>query len=164
AQSYEQLTNIDKLSDRTATLFKLIHNATLVAYRHDLSAVPVFHNQTQLLDYLRVMLGSAKHEECHILYLDDACRLIIDDMHSAGTNNWAAVYPREILKRAMAINAKQIIMVHNHPSYAEPFSGDDVAITQEVIDLLKPVGIILNDHYLVCADKVFSMRNSQLIR
>ena len=87
-----------------------------------------------------------------------------DDLHSVGTSDWAAVYPREILKRALDLNARSVVMMHNHPTPGISFSQEDIEITTKVQNLLANVDIKLHDHYLVSGGIVYSARNMFLIK
>ena len=96
--------------------------------------------------------------------MGDDYQLLADDLHSRGTIDWAAVYPREILKRALELNAQSVLMLHNHPTPNVTFSEQDIAVTEEVEKLLLPVGIRLHDHYLVTGGIVYSARNMFLLK
>ena len=87
-----------------------------------------------------------------------------DDLHSVGTVDWAAAYPREILKRALELNAKSIVMLHNHPKPNTSFSVDDIELTERVRDLLSTVDIDVHDHYVVSGGIVYSARNMFLLK
>ena len=102
--------------------------------------------------------------QCFLLYLDSEYKLIKDDLHSKGTIDWAAVYIREIAKKALDLNAQHIVMLHNHPSACSCFSSQDIEITQAVADVLEQLGIKLYDHLLVSGDVVYSAVNMNLLK
>jgi DNA repair protein RadC len=105
-------------------------------------------------DYLRARLGGLEHEEFHVLWLD--CRHHILDCQRlfVGTVDGASIYPREVVRAALDANASAAILAHNHPSgNAEP-SAVDRAVTQELRDALKLVGVRVLDHIIVGAECV----------
>jgi proteasome lid subunit RPN8/RPN11 len=108
---------------------------------------PVLSSWTKLIDYLRVSMGHGRTEEFRLLFLDSKNRLIADEVH--GTVNRTAVYPREVVKRALEHGATAIIMVHNHPSGDPTPSRADVEMTEEVRDAGALLGIVLHDHVVI---------------
>ena len=106
------------------------------------------------------MLLREKHtEEFHVFYLDIDYKLILDELHSSGTVDWAPVFVREIVKKALDLSARNIVLVHNHPSQIGTFSTHDIQITQELETALNGLEIKLYDHLLVAGDIVHSARN-----
>jgi DNA repair protein RadC len=99
-----------------------------------------------------------------VLYLDKDFRLISDTLHSSGTIDWAAVYPREIIKRALNLNAYSVVMMHNHPTPNTSFSTPDIEITREVKKMLESIGVNFFDHLLVSGSVVYSVQNMQLLK
>ena len=145
----EKLMEYRGIGRNTAIFIKSIHKIMLAGYKCELAQQQVFHNERGLLNYC--------------LYLGQDYRLLSDDLHSVGTNDWAAIYPREILKRALELNAVAVLMVHNHPTPNTTFSTDDIKITTVVRDLLAAVDIQLLDHYVVSGGIVYSARNMFLL-
>lgn len=136
----------------------------LAGYKSNLDKVTIFHNEKILTNYCLLLMAGKTKEEIHILYLDEDNRLLADDLHSVGTVDWAAAYPREILKRALELNAKSIVMLHNHPKPNTSFSVDDIELTERVRDLLSTVDIDVHDHYVVSGGIVYSARNMFLLK
>lgn len=148
----------------TAIFIKSIHKIMLAGYKSNLDKVTIFHNEKILTNYCLLLMAGKTKEEIHILYLDEDNRLLADDLHSVGTVDWAAAYPREILKRALELNAKSIVMLHNHPKPNTSFSIDDIELTERVRDLLSTVDIDVHDHYVVSGGIVYSARNMFLLK
>lgn len=148
----------------TAIFIKSIHKIMLAGYKSNLDKVTIFHNEKILTNYCLLLMTGKTKEEIHILYLDEDNRLLADDLHSVGTVDWAAAYPREILKRALELNAKSIVMLHNHPKPNTSFSIDDIELTERVRDLLSTVDIDVHDHYVVSGGIVYSARNMFLLK
>lgn len=120
-------------------------------------------NPRDASDFLRMRLGTLLHEEFHILFLDNRHRILDCQKLFAGTIDGASVYPREVVRAALTINACAAILAHNHPSgVAEP-SAADRAITRELIEALKLVGVRVLDHIVVGAGDTVSMAGRGLM-
>ncbi len=158
------LTKFKGIGRNTAIFIKAIHKIMMVGYKSSLDKATIFHNEKILTNYCLLLMAGKTKEEIHILYLDDDRRLLADDLHSIGTVDWAAAYPREILKRALELNAKSIVMLHNHPKPNTSFSTDDIKLTEQVKDLLATVDIDVHDHYVVSGGIVYSARNMFLLK
>lgn len=161
--SVENLVKNDGVKENTATFFKLIHKLMELEYKCTLDSAPIFHNYEKLENYCRVLLAGKVVEEFHVFYLDGQYKLIKDEMHSSGTIDWAAVYVREIVKKALDLNAQSIVMLHNHPTAYTSFSSQDIQITQELESALEKLGIKLYDHLLLSGDVIYSARNMHLL-
>ncbi|MCW8346282.1 DNA repair protein RadC [Vibrio sp. ZSDZ65] len=106
--------------------------------------------------YLTSMLRDRQREAFYVLFLDNQHRVIADEVMFEGTINAASVYPREVVKRALAHNAAAVILAHNHPSgIAEP-SQADRRITRRLSDALGLVDIRVLDHFVVGEGEVVS--------
>ena len=104
---------------------------------------------TAVRDYLRLMLRSKEYEVFCCVYLDAQNRVIAVEELFRGTLTQTSVYPREIIKRALAHNAAALILAHNHPSgVAEPSQADH-ALTRRLAEALALVDIRVLDHFIV---------------
>lgn len=160
---FESLLENDGIKENTATFFKLIHKLMEIEYKTTLDTNPIFHNFEKLENYCKILLSGKSVEEFHVFYLDGQYKLISDELHSSGTVDWAAVYVREIVKRALDLNARSIVMLHNHPTAYTSFSTQDIEITIELANALDKLGIQLYDHLLVSGDVIYSARNMHLL-
>ncbi len=105
-------------------------------------------------DFLRMRLGGLLHEEFHVLWLDNRHRILDCQKLFTGTVDGASVHPREVVRAALAINASAAILAHNHPSgLAEP-SAADRALTNELCDALRLIGVRILDHIVVGSECV----------
>jgi DNA repair protein RadC len=119
-------------------------------------------NPTDANDFLRMRLGALSHEEFHILWLDNRHRIIDCQKLFTGTIDGASIYPREVVRAALSVNACAAILAHNHPSgVAEP-SAADRAITNELRDALRLIGVRILDH-IVVGDECVSMAERGLM-
>jgi len=106
--------------------------------------------------YLRLRLSECQAELFGVIFLDNRHRIITDEELFQGTIDGAAVYPRVVVQRALAVNAAAVLLYHNHPSgVAEP-SAADQAITKRLKDALAMVDIRVLDHLVVGSEGVTS--------
>ncbi len=159
----ESLMQNPGVKENIAAFFKIIHELMALEYKHVLDTTPIFYDHTKLENYCRLILDSKPIEEFHVLYMDAQFKLIEDQLHSTGTTDWAAIYVREIAKRALDLNAKHIALVHNHPTPNISFSSQDIEITEEIESILQKLDIGLYDHFVVSGGVVYSARNSHML-
>lgn len=107
-------------------------------------------------DYLRLIIGSRPYEVFVCLFLDARHRLIKIEESSRGSLTRMAVYPREIVRRALTTNAASMIVAHNHPSGAVKPSASDRRLTQVLRDTLALIDVQLVDHLVIGARETFS--------
>lgn len=120
-------------------------------------------NPSDASNFLRMRLGALLHEEFHILWLDNRHRILDCQRLFIGTIDGASVCPREVVLAALTINACAAVLAHKHPSgVAEP-SAADRAITRELIEALKLVGVRVLDHIVVSAGDAVSMAGRGLM-
>ncbi len=106
---------------------------------------------------LQTLLQSREHEVFAMLFLDNQHRILAYEELFRGTLSSASVYPREVVKRALALNAAALMLVHNHPSgYPEP-SRADIEITHRLQTALELVDIRLLDHLVVATEGIVSL-------
>ncbi len=110
---------------------------------------PVMTNWQQLLDYCHTALAHEKTEQFRIFFLDTKNVLIADEVQQRGTIDHTPVYPREVVKRALALNAAALILVHNHPSGDPKPSRDDIEMTKEIRKAAEALGITIHDHLVI---------------
>lgn len=117
----------------------------------------------QLVGYCRTVLAHRATESFRVLFLDRGNCLIADEEQGRGTVDHVPVYPREVVKRALELDASAIIMVHNHPSGDPNPSEPDIAMTRRVAEACLVMGITLHDHVIVGAAHETSFRQRGLI-
>lgn len=102
--------------------------------------------------YLKLKLAGLEHEEFHVIWLDAQNRLIAFDAMFSGTLTQTSVYPREVVKAALAHNAAACILAHNHPSgIAEPSRADEM-LTRSLKEALAMVDVKMLDHFIVAGN------------
>ena len=107
-------------------------------------------------DYLRVQLGVLEHEVFCVIFLDAQHRIVALKEMFRGTVTQTSVYPREVVKESLAVNAAAVILAHNHPSgVAEPSRADEF-LTQSLRQALALVDVRVLDHLVVAGADVTS--------
>lgn len=107
-------------------------------------------------DFLRARLAGLEHEIFGALLLDNRHRVLAFEELFRGTINGTAVYPREVVKRALSCNAAAVIFVHNHPSGDPEPSRADESLTQRLKQTLELIDIRVLDHLVVGREGVVS--------
>ena len=114
-------------------------------------------------DYLRLWLGAEPIEVFAALFLDQHHRLLDARQLWRGTLTHAAVYPRELVKLALALNAAALVVAHNHPSGVAIASTDDRLLTARLKDALAMVDVRLIDHFIVTRESLYSFAEDGLL-
>lgn len=128
-----------------------------------LQAQPVFDSPKAVREYLGLQLGQLAHEVFAVLFLDAQHRLIRFDEMFRGTLAQTSVYPREVVRRALELNAGAVILAHNHPSgLAEPSRSDEF-LTQSLKSALALVDVRVLDHLVVGRGEVVSFAERGLL-
>lgn len=159
----DQLTEIKGVSAKVALELNLFQEVATRIAREQVTGRAVISSWSALLDYVRTALQNASTEQFRVLFLDRKNGLLADEFQAHGTVDHAPVYPREIIKRAIALDASAIILVHNHPSGDPTPSQADIEMTRQVIEIGRPLSIVVHDHLVVGRDKVASFRQLGLI-
>lgn len=133
-----------------------------------LLAAPLRRRQTlsgwdAVADYLRGVLAGRSREQLLGLFLDKGNRLIRDEILGEGTLDHVPVYPREIIRRALELDAAAVVLAHNHPGgHAAPSAGD-VESTRQVVEAGRLLRVAVHDHFLVADQQVISFRQLGLL-
>lgn len=128
---------------------RLVDRAIKVLRDDATASGTVFTSVESSMEYMQLKVGGYEREQFAVLFLDSQHNLIADEIMFSGTIDAAAVYPREIVKRALQLNAAAIILGHNHPSgVCEPSNADE-RITQRIQQALELVDIRVLDHIVV---------------
>ena len=114
-------------------------------------------------DYLRLALGGRPHEVFVCLWLDAQHRVIDFEEPFRGTLTQTSVYPREIVKAALARNAAAVIFAHNHPSGAAQPSQADELLTRNLKEALALVEVKVLDHFIVAGNQAISFAERGLL-
>ena len=119
---------------------------------------PILSSWDALLDYCHTAMAHRETEQFRILFLDRKNVLIADEEQARGTVDHVPVYPREVVKRALELNASALILVHNHPSGDPTPSDADIAMTHQIQAAAEALGITLHDHLIIGKERELSFR------
>jgi DNA repair protein RadC len=128
------------------------------------------HNAAQLsspmavAEYLRAFFAGQEHESFVTLFLNVQNRLIAAEEMFRGTLTHTSVYPREIVKRGLRLNAAAAIFAHNHPSGKIDPSAADIQLTDHLKRALATVDIAVIDHFVIAGGKSMSMAERGLMK
>lgn len=143
------LAGIDGMGEGAVAAIKIAEAAALRLLRSAVLTRPILSNWQALLDYLHADMAHRGTERVRVLHLDTKNRLVRDELVSEGSIDQAALYVREVVKRALELNSAAIILVHNHPSGDPKPSRADIALTRDVIDACRPLGLAVHDHIII---------------
>lgn len=133
------------------------------ALAESLSQKTVFDTPQAVRDYLQLQLGNRPHEVFAMLFLDSQHRMIALEELFRGTLTQTSVYPREVVIRALALNAASVVLAHNHPSGSAQPSRADEALTRNLKSALALVDIRVLDHFVVTSTQAVSMAELGLL-
>jgi DNA repair protein RadC len=151
------------LGPSAAVDLKLLHEATLRIMAGSIVQRELIPSWSALLAYIRVGLAGRSRERFRVLFLDKRNRLIIDEVMGEGTIDHAPVYPRELVRRALQLDASALILVHNHPSGEPTPSQADISVTAEIVEACRHLRITVHDHLIVAGEEVTSFKALGLI-
>ena len=147
--SFQRLTQIRGLGEQTALDLKIIEAAGRELAKGAIPKREILSSWTAVIEYCRASMAYSEVEIFRILFLDKRNGLITDEIQQSGTVDHTPVYPREVVRRALELNASALILVHNHPSGDPTPTQADIKMTREIADIAKPLGVILHDHIIV---------------
>ena len=128
-----------------------------------LRTAPALTSPGAVRDYLKLALGTRPHEVFVCIWLDAQHRVIEYQEAFEGTLTQTSVYPREIVKAALARNAAAVIFAHNHPSGAAQPSQADELLTRNLREALALVEVKILDHFIVAGSQAISFAERGLL-
>lgn len=137
---------------------KLVEAAAHRMMRARVIQKPILSSWDALLDYCHTTMAHRETEQFRVLFLDRKNVLIADEEQAKGTVDHVPVYPREVVKRALEVNASALILVHNHPSGDPTPSDADLSMTRQVQDACAALGLTLHDHLIIGKSRELSFR------
>ena len=159
----QRLREMRGLGEAAITEFKIVQAAAGRIARGEVKKRTALSSWSSVLDYVRTAQAFAEKEQFRVLFLDKRNQLIADEVQQTGTVDHTPVYPREVVKRALELSATAIILVHNHPSGDPTPSRADIVMTQNIVEIAKPLGISVHDHIIVGKDGHASLKGLRLI-
>jgi len=153
-----RLMDVTGVGDAVITELKIVEAAAQRMARARILQAHVISSWDAVLDYCHTTMAHRDTEQFRVLFLDRKNVLIADEEQGKGTVDHVPVYPREIAKRALELNASALILVHNHPSGDPTPSEADIAMTAQVQTACTALGLTLHDHLIIGKSRELSFR------
>ncbi|HYG29840.1 MAG TPA: DNA repair protein RadC [Allosphingosinicella sp.] len=159
----EAIMRVGEISETAAAAIKIAQATAVRLLESKAEEQPVLASWQALLDYLRADMAFRPVEHVRVLFLNAKNMLIRNEPMSEGSVDEAAIYVREVVARALEYQATAIILVHNHPSGDPQPSQQDIRLTRDIADALRPLRIAVHDHVIIGDKGHSSMRAAGLI-
>ncbi len=148
----DELSSVSGIGMAKAAQLKASFELARRGLAQEMSARDTFASPGQVRDWLRLKLATRQNEVFMALWLDAQNRLLKAEELFSGTLTQTSVYPREVVKSALAHNAAAVILAHNHPSgIAEPSHADEL-LTTALKNALAMVDVKVLDHFIVAGN------------
>ncbi len=145
----EQLSEVGGVGASVITELRIVEAAAHRLAQSRVMGRQAISSWTALIDYCRTSMAHRGTEQFRVFYLDRKNVLIADEEQARGTVDHVPVYPREVVKRALLLDASALILVHNHPSGDPTPSQADISMTAEVARAAEALGLVLHDHVII---------------
>ncbi|GGF61118.1 DNA repair protein RadC [Terasakiella brassicae] len=153
----------DGLGEAAVCALKIAQAGAIRLAQEQVMNKPVLSSWQMLLDYCRASMAYHGVEQFRLLYLNRKNVLIADELQQRGTIDHTPVYPREVIKRALELEASALIMVHNHPSGDTSPSPADIDMTKRIKSIARPLNIEIHDHVIVSRKGYYSFKSTGLL-
>ncbi|MFN4099429.1 MAG: RadC family protein [Pararhodobacter sp.] len=158
-----QLLKVEGVGETVLVALKLAEAVASRLARAKVLNRPVISSWDALLDYCHTVLSHRPVEHVRVLYLDRRNCLIADEELGQGTVDHVPLYPREVLRRGLDLQASALILVHNHPSGDPTPSPQDIALTERIRLGAEALSLVLHDHLIIGKSREFSFRAEGLL-
>jgi DNA repair protein RadC len=159
----EQLAELAGLGPAKSAQLQAVLELARRSLREEVRRDATLSSPGKVREYLSLTLAGREHEVFMALFLDAQNRLLVADELFRGTLTQTSVYPREVVKRALAVNAGAVIFAHNHPSgVAEPSRSDEL-LTASLKQALALVDVRVLDHLIVAGNQTVSLAERGLL-
>lgn len=156
AASLVQLSQVHGMGPAKFAELQAVMELARRAVGEQLQSGPALGSPDLVRQYLRLGLGRQQHESFVVLFLDVKNRLLACKQMFTGTLTHTSVYPREVVKAALAYNAASVMLAHNHPSGTPEPSEADMVLTRALVQALALVDVRVLDHFVVAGPHVHS--------
>ena len=163
AASHARIKDVKGAGQAVVEQLKIMEAVAHRMARAQVIQKPILSSWDSLLGYLQTAMAHQQIEQFRVLYLDRKNVLIADEEQGKGTVDHVPVYPREVVKRALELNASALILVHNHPSGDPSPSDADIEMTYAIRDAAQVLGIVLHDHLIIGKATELSFRSQGLL-
>ncbi len=154
-----RLKEVKGVGDAVIMELKVVEAAAHRMVRAKVMKKHVISSWDAILDYCHTTMAHRETEQFRVLFLDRKNTIIADEEQARGTVDHVPVYPREVVKRALELNASALILVHNHPSGDPTPSESDISMTTKIANAASALGITLHDHIIIGRSSELSFRS-----
>jgi len=155
-----ELKDIKGMGEKGAVFLSLIRQVEVRYLASDLPGKSVFDRPEKVRAHLRLLVQGRGMECFGAIFTDQQHRHVATQVMFEGTVDRAVVYPRNLMKRALELDAKGMILFHNHPGGTPRASEEDIALTKRMEEACLPLDIKLLDHFLVAGKAVLSFKEN----
>ena len=157
------LEKLGELPPQSALHFRAMGDLFRLAQQEGFRRGRTISGPEEVASFLQEQIGSRPREVFTAIFLDHRNHLLAFEHLQEGTVDHTAVYPREILKRALELHATGLILAHNHPAGSlEPSEGDK-QLTRQVLAAARAMGLTVHDHLILTTEGHFSFRQAGLL-
>jgi DNA repair protein RadC len=157
------IARVGEIGEGAVAALKIAQASALRLLEKEIRDRPVLASWQALLDYLRADMAHEPVERVRVLFLNARNVLIANEKMWEGSVDESAVHIREIMRRALDLQATAIIVVHNHPSGDPSPSQQDIRLTRDLAEAGRHLKVTLHDHIIVGASGHKSLRAEGLI-
>jgi DNA repair protein RadC len=159
----DKFSDMPIIKEASYLQFKLIRELLNRILYEEVKQQNIISSWGALLNYLKFNMSYIALEQFRILFLNKKNILLADEVMGSGTIDQIAVYPREIVKKALFYEAGAVILVHNHPSGDAQPSRADIELTKQIVAACKLVNVEVHDHVIIGKDTYYSFKSEMLL-
>jgi DNA repair protein RadC len=153
-----ELVQIEGVGEKAAVFLSLVRNVEMRYLASDLPGKSVFDRPDKVKAHLRLLVQGRGMECFGAVFTDQQHRHLATQVMFEGTVDRTAVYPRNLIKRALELDAKGLILFHNHPGGTPRPSREDVQLTRQIEQAGESLDIRVLDHFLIAGREVLSFK------
>lgn len=161
--SNTDLRKMEGMSDAGIVTIRIAEKLGEKLLKAEVEKKNILSSWQALQEYCQAIMGRKDVEHFRILFLNNKNHLIADELQQKGTVNHTAVYPREVVKRALELGAVSLILVHNHPSGDTTPSHADIQMTEQIVKAAAALNIQVHDHLIVSRTESTSFKSRGLM-
>ncbi len=159
----KELKKIKGIGDHNVFGLKLTQDVARRYLADRIVDMDYIQSSEDVLNYLRHNLRDKSQELFMVIYLNGRNQILKMETLFEGTLNTSAVYPREVVKKALENDASALVLVHNHPNGNPSPSQEDLTITKKLKEAAKTIDIYIHDHLIIAGNDVYSFADHGLI-
>lgn len=153
-----ELKLVEGIGEQGAVFLTVIRQVEVRYLASDLPGRNVYDRPDRVKAYLRMQIQGRGMECFGAIFTDQQHRHVATQILFEGTVDRTAIYPRNLVKRALELDAKGLILFHNHPGGTPQASAEDVDLTRRMVAACSPLEIKILDHFLIAGKQVLSFR------